>query len=84
VGERRRQAGHGIPVHPDDERGILALGIELKRALVLVMLLERTPGLTQLLTDLRYQVEVAPNAELGGLPRRPGDQPGAVTGRVGR
>jgi len=37
-------------------------------ALTLVMLLEKTPGIAQLLTDLRYQVEAAPNEELGGLP----------------
>lgn len=37
-------------------------------ALVLAMLLEKTPGLTQLLTDLRYDVEIAPSEELGGLP----------------
>jgi hypothetical protein len=37
-------------------------------ALTLVMLLEKTPGIAQLLTDLRYQVDVAPSEELGGLP----------------
>jgi hypothetical protein len=50
------------PLRPDDAKSFV-IG-----ALVLVMLLEKTPGLAQLLTDLRYEVEVAPNAELGGLP----------------
>jgi hypothetical protein len=37
-------------------------------ALTLAMLLEKTPGLGHLLTDLRYDVETAPSGELGGLP----------------
>jgi hypothetical protein len=37
-------------------------------ALTLGMVLEKTPGLTQLLTDLRYDIEIAPSDELGGLP----------------
>jgi hypothetical protein len=49
-------------LRPEDAKGF-ALG-----ALTLVMLLEKTPGLAQLLTDLRYEVEVAPHEELGGLP----------------
>ena len=37
-------------------------------ALTLEMLLEKFPGVSKLLTDLRYQVEVAPHPELGNLP----------------
>jgi hypothetical protein len=35
--ERRRQTGHGVAVHPDDQARVLAPGIELQRALVLVI-----------------------------------------------
>ncbi len=62
LGQIRESLAAKQALRPEDAKGFV-LG-----ALVLAMLLERTPGLAQLLTDLRYQVEVAPSAELGGLP----------------
>ena len=62
LGQIRESLAAKQPLRPEDAKGFV-LG-----ALLLVMLLEKTPGLVQLLTDLRYQVEVAPSDELGGLP----------------
>jgi hypothetical protein len=62
LGQIRESIAAKQALRPEDAKSFV-LG-----ALVLAMLLEKTPGLTQLLTDLRYEVEVAPSAELGGLP----------------
>jgi hypothetical protein len=62
LGQIRESIAAKQPLRAEDSKGFV-LG-----ALVLVMLLEKTPGLAELLTDLRYEVEVAPNEELGGLP----------------
>jgi len=62
LGQIRESLAAKQSLRAEDAKGFV-LG-----ALVLAMLLEKTPGLTQLLTDLRYQVELGPNAELGGLP----------------
>jgi hypothetical protein len=62
LGQLREAIASKQPLRNDDAKGFV-LG-----SLVLVMLLEKTPGLTQLLTDLRYDVEIAPSEELGGLP----------------
>ena len=35
--QRRRQRRHRVAVHADDQAGVLALGVELERALVLVI-----------------------------------------------
>jgi hypothetical protein len=62
LGQIRESLAAKQPLRAEDAKGFV-LG-----ALVLAMLLEKTPGLVQLLTDLRYQVEMGPSAELGGLP----------------
>jgi hypothetical protein len=62
LGQLRESIAAKQPLRAEDSKGFV-LG-----ALVLVMLLDKTPGLRDLLTDLRYQVEVAPSDELGGLP----------------
>jgi hypothetical protein len=62
LGQIRESIAAKQPLRAEDAKSFV-IG-----ALVLAMLLEKTPGLTQLLTDLRYEVEVAPSAELGGLP----------------
>jgi hypothetical protein len=62
LGQLREAIAAKQALRADDARGFV-LG-----ALTLVMLLEKTPGLVQLLTDLRYEVEIAPSDELGGLP----------------
>jgi hypothetical protein len=62
LGQLRESIAAKQPLRAEDSKGFV-LG-----ALVLVMLLEKTPGLAQLLTDLRYAVEIAPSEELGGLP----------------
>jgi hypothetical protein len=62
LGQIRESIAAKQPLRAEDSRDFV-LG-----ALVLVMLLEKSPGLAELLTDLRYQVEVAPSEELGGLP----------------
>ena len=61
-GQIRESIAAKQPLRPEDAKSFV-IG-----ALVLAMLLEKTPGIAQLLTDLRYEVEVAPSAELGGLP----------------
>jgi hypothetical protein len=62
LGQIREAIAAKQPLRPEDAKSFV-IG-----ALVLVMLLEKTPGLAQLLTDLRYEVDIAPSAELGGLP----------------
>jgi hypothetical protein len=62
LGQLRESIAAKQPLRAEDSKGFV-LG-----ALVLVMLLEKTPGLAQLLTDLRYEVKIAPSEELGGLP----------------
>ena len=62
LGQIRESIDAGQSLRSDDASSYV-LG-----ALTLAMLLEKAPGITQLLTDLRYQVDVAPHEELGGLP----------------
>lgn len=62
LGQLREAIAAKQALRAEDAKGFV-LG-----ALVLVMLLEKTPGLIQLLTDLRYDVEIAPSEEFGGLP----------------
>jgi hypothetical protein len=62
LGQLRESIAAKQPLRAEDAKDFV-LG-----ALVLVMLLEKTPGLAQLLTDLRYGVEIASSEELGGLP----------------
>jgi hypothetical protein len=62
LGQLREAIAAKQALRAEDSKGFV-LG-----ALALVMLLEKTPGLGQLLTDLRYEVQIAPSEELGGLP----------------
>jgi hypothetical protein len=62
LGQLREAIAAKQSLRPEDAKGFVL------SALTLAMLLEKTPGLPRLLTDLRYDVEITASEELGGLP----------------